>query len=359
MSEAVTPGKTDEAALSAASHAAALKDAAATAEADALLNVKDLTKLYPVRRRGLFRSRQTGVIRAVDGVSFSIRRGETLGLVGESGCGKTTTARSILNLIEATSGEARFGGTDILEVFRKDVREEVLKVRRKMQYVFQDPYLSLNPRWTIAQTLTEPLRVHGQVPEEEWHDRVVELLDLVGLDAYHAWRYPHEFSGGQRQRVGIARALAVDPELVICDEPVSSLDVSVRAQVLNLLADLQADLGLTYLYISHDLSSVRFISTRVAVMYLGKIVEIAAVDELFAQPRHHYTHALLAAIPVPDPEKKTAVSLLKGEVPSAMNMPKGCRFHPRCPAALPRCAEEVPTLTPAGEDHLVACHNPR
>ena len=239
------------------------------------------------------------------------------------------------------------------------MRAEVLRIRRQLQYVFQDPYLSLNPRWSIAQTLIEPLRVHGQLPEAEWHARIVELLELVGLEGYHAWRYPHEFSGGQRQRVGIARALAVDPQLVICDEPVSSLDVSVRAQVLNLLVDLQANLGLTYLYISHDLSSVRFISTRVAVMYLGKIVEIADVDDLFERPRHHYTYALLQAIPVPDPDVSAGRSVLKGEVPSALNMPKGCRFHPRCPASLPRCAEIIPELASAGGDHLVACHNPR
>jgi oligopeptide/dipeptide ABC transporter ATP-binding protein len=332
---------------------------AAVSTSDEILSVGGLTKLYPVLKRGLLRSRQTGTIRAVDDVSFGIRKGETLGLVGESGCGKTTTARSILHLVEPTAGTARFEGVDVLDVFRRGERSEVLKVRRQMQYVFQDPYLSLNPRWTIAQTLAEPFRVHGHLPEAEWHDRLVELLERVGLEAYHAWRYPHEFSGGQRQRVGIARALAVDPKLVICDEPVSSLDVSVRAQILNLLVDLQASLGLTYLYISHDLSSVRFVSTRVAVMYLGKIVEIAAVDELFERPRHHYSYALLRAIPVPDPDAKAGRSVLKGEVPSALNMPSGCRFHPRCPAALPVCAQVIPPLTPGGDDHFVACHNPR
>ncbi len=327
---------------------------------DPILRVETLSKLYPVRRRGLFGSRQTGTIRAVDGVSFNVRRGETLGLVGESGCGKTTTARAILHLIEPSSGHVYLGASDISEVFRKGDRAQVLAVRRRLQYVFQDPYLSLNPRWTIAQTLTEPLRVHAQLPPEQWNRRVGALLELVGLEGYHAWRYPHEFSGGQRQRVGIARALAVDPEVVICDEPVSSLDVSVRAQILNLLADLQASLGLTYLYISHDLSSVRFISTHVAVMYLGQIVEIGGVDILFERPRHHYTHALLRAIPVPDPDISAAGTVLKGEVPSAMNVPKGCRFHPRCPAALPVCSTVVPELRPtAGADHAVACHNPR
>jgi oligopeptide/dipeptide ABC transporter ATP-binding protein len=327
---------------------------------DEILRVENLSKLYPVVRRGLFRSRQTSTIRAVDDVSFSIRRGETLGLVGESGCGKTTTARAILYLIEPTSGKVHLGGENIVEVFRKADRPQVLAARRRLQYVFQDPYLSLNPRWTIAQTLTEPLRVHGHIPQERWHDRVTELLELVGLEAYHAWRYPHEFSGGQRQRVGIARALAVDPDIVICDEPVSSLDVSVRAQILNLLADLQANLGLTYLYISHDLSSVRFICTRVAVMYLGQIVEIADVDAVFERPRHHYTFGLLKAIPVPDPDASAGYAVVKGEVPSAMNVPTGCRFHPRCPAALPVCAQVTPGLEMSSDGrHAVACHNPR
>jgi oligopeptide/dipeptide ABC transporter ATP-binding protein len=325
----------------------------------AALTVEDLTKLYPVYKRGLFRARETGMIRAVDGVSFSVPRGETLGLVGESGCGKTTTARSILHLVKPTSGSIRIGDTDLMEVFRKDDRQPMLAARRQLQYVFQDPYLSLNPRWTIAQTLTEPLRVHGLLPRSEWQGRIAELLRLVGLEEYHAWRYPHEFSGGQRQRVGIARALAVNPQIVICDEPVSSLDVSVRAQILNLLADLQARLGLTYLYISHDLGSVRFISTRVAVMYLGQIVEIANVDDLFEQTRHHYSYALLKAVPVPDPQARAGRGFLKGEVPSAINVPKGCRFHPRCPAALPVCAKIVPKLQPCGDGHAVACHNPR
>ena len=329
------------------------------APAAPLLRVENLTKLYPVMKRGLFRRRQTGTIRAVDDVSFFVEPGETLGLVGESGCGKTTTARIILHLVEPTSGRAEFDGADIIEVFRAGDRGAMLAVRRKLQYVFQDPYLSLNPRWTIAQTLSEPLRVHGHVPRADRLKRIYALLELVGLDPSHAWRYPHEFSGGQRQRVGIARALAVEPRLIVCDEPVSSLDVSVRAQILNLLVALQTGLGLSYLYISHDLSSVRFVSTRVAVMYLGKIVEIAAVDELFEQPRHHYTDALLRAIPVPDPNARSARSKLKGEVPSAMNVPVGCRFHPRCPAALPACREVVPELLPMGANHLAACHNPR
>ncbi|HSB72318.1 MAG TPA: ABC transporter ATP-binding protein [Candidatus Methylomirabilis sp.] len=324
-----------------------------------LLRIEQLVKLYPVIRRGVFRSKQVGLIRAVDNVSFGIRKGETLGLVGESGCGKTTTARTMLYLTTPTSGSAFFDSLDILEVFRRGNREEVLRIRRQLQYVFQDPYLSLNPRWSIAQTILEPLRVHRHLPKREWGNRLMELLELVGLERYHAWRYPHEFSGGQRQRVGIARALAGEPKFLICDEPVSSLDVSVRAQILNLLVDLQEKLALTFLYISHDLSSVRFISSRVAVMYLGKVVEIADVDELFSHPLHHYTHALLAAIPVPDPEAAARQSVLLGEVPSAMNPPQGCRFHPRCVAALPRCSEVEPPLVSAGEGHLVACHNPR
>jgi oligopeptide/dipeptide ABC transporter ATP-binding protein len=309
-------------------------------------------------QRGVFLRRQTGTIRAVDDVSFSVHAGETLGLVGESGCGKTTTARAILHLVAPTAGRAVIDGTDIIDVFRTGRRREVLAVRRAVQYVFQDPYLSLNPRWTIGETLSEPLRVHGHLPRSAWPERVAALLDLVGLDPSHALRYPHEFSGGQRQRIGIARALAVEPKLIVCDEPVSSLDVSVRAQILNLLTRLQAELGLAYLYISHDLSSVRFVSTRVAVMYLGKIVEIAAVDALFERPRHHYTVALLDAIPVPDPEQRGKRSKLMGEVPSAVTVPRGCRFHPRCPAALPICRESEPTLSQVGHDHLVACHNP-
>jgi peptide/nickel transport system ATP-binding protein/oligopeptide transport system ATP-binding protein len=324
-----------------------------------IIQVKNLVKIYPVMRRGIFRSKQVAEIRAVDNISFSIRKGETLGLVGESGCGKTTTARAMLYLTHPSSGSAYFSGKDILEIFRGGNREEVLKIRRRLQYVFQDPYLSLNPRWSIAETILEPFRVHRHLPKSEWEFRLKHLLELVGLEEYHAWRYPHEFSGGQRQRVGIARALAVEPQFLICDEPVSSLDVSVRAQILNLLIDLQEKLSLTYLYISHDLSSVRFVSSRVAVMYLGKIVEISEVDDLFNRPTHHYTHALLAAIPVPNPEAASGLSVLKGEVPSAMNPPPGCHFHPRCAAATAQCREVEPELKPVGSDHLVACHNPR
>ena len=270
----------------------------------ALLEVENLSKHYPVLKRGVLLQRQTAAIRAVDDVSFSLRAGATLGLVGESGCGKTTTARAILNLVPPSGGAVRFEGRDILPIFRSGDRAEVLGIRRGLQYVFQDPYLSLNPRWSVRQILSEPLRVHGLVLAAQWDGAVEALLERVGLPAEHADRYPHEFSGGQRQRIGIARALAVEPRLLICDEPVSSLDVSVRAQILNLLAELQEGLKLSYLYISHDLSSVRFLSNRIAVMYLGNLVEIGEVDEIFARPRHHYTAALISAIPVPDPARQ-------------------------------------------------------
>jgi oligopeptide/dipeptide ABC transporter ATP-binding protein len=323
-----------------------------------LVRVEHLLKRYPVRRRGILVGRTVGQISAVDDVSFSVAAGEALALVGESGCGKTTTARSMLHLVPATSGEVWFDGKDVLSVFRANDRAAVLRARRGMQYMFQDPYLSLNPRWTIGQTLREPFRVHRHAPQAEWNDRIAALLERVGLEPAHAWRYPHEFSGGQRQRVGVARALAVEPRFLVLDEPVSSLDVSVRAQILNLLVELRATLGLTYLYISHDLASVRFIANRVAVMYLGAIVEIAPAEALFRHPLHHYTHALLSAVPVPDPDATRARVILRGEPPSPMNMPPGCRFHTRCPAALPRCKTTPPALTSAGDGHLVACHNP-
>jgi oligopeptide/dipeptide ABC transporter ATP-binding protein len=332
----------------------------AAADGKTLLMVRDLIKSYLVQSRGIFRKKVTGMMRAVDGISFHVDAGETLSIVGESGCGKTTAARSILHLVEPTAGEISLGGADVRATFARNLRPEVLALRRRMQYVFQDPYLSLNPRWSIRQVLTEPLRVHGLVPEAEWNDHVDGLLERVGLAPFHADRYPHEFSGGQRQRVGIARALAVKPQLLICDEPVSSLDVSVRAQVLNLLADLQEDLGLSYLYISHDLSSVRFLSNRVAVMYLGSIVEIGDVDEIFARPRHHYTAALISAIPVPDPARPAPRGLIRGEAPSVLRRPQGCAFHTRCPAALPVCSAQVPAVTASLDaSHQFACHNPR
>jgi oligopeptide/dipeptide ABC transporter ATP-binding protein len=324
----------------------------------ALLEVDSLSKHYPVIERRLFRAAKQSEIRAVDGVSFTVNEGETLGLVGESGCGKTTTARSILNLVTPSDGMVRFRGEDIVPVFKGHDRARMLEIRRSLQYVFQDPWLSLNPRWTIGETLKEPLRVHRPEAPESWDGRVAELLRMVGLEPHHAWRYPHEFSGGQRQRVGIARALAIEPKLLILDEPVSSLDVSVRAQILNLLVEIQDRLGLAYLYISHDLSSVRYISTHVAVMYLGKLVEIGPVDDIFTRPRHHYTRALLSAIPVPSPGAAQDRTVLKGEVPSAMRRPSGCPFHPRCAAALPVCATDEPLLMPPSAPHRAACHNP-
>jgi oligopeptide/dipeptide ABC transporter ATP-binding protein len=326
---------------------------------DPIVRVEHLTKHYPVTRRRIFGSSAVGTIRAVDDVSFDLPRGECLGLVGESGCGKTTTARAMLHLIAPTSGHVWLDDADIVPVLSGRDRNASLAVRRRLQYVFQDPYLSLNPRWTIGRTILEPLRVHGHVEPEDWDDRLAELLELVGLEGAHAWRYPHEFSGGQRQRVGIARAMAVEPLVLLLDEPVSSLDVSVRAQILNLLVSLRERLGLTYLYISHDLSSVRFISHRVAVMYLGRIVELAEVEALFRHPLHHYSHALLRAIPVPDPDAPSGEAVLHGEPPSAMDLPSGCRFRTRCPAATSVCAEQEPMLQDAGGGRFVACHHPR
>jgi oligopeptide/dipeptide ABC transporter ATP-binding protein len=327
-----------------------------------LLDVRGLRKHYRVVKRGLIRGtfgrRQTGIVRAVDDVSFTLKAGQTLGLVGESGCGKTTTARSILDLVRADAGEIRLDGQDVRPILAGTDRAAMLAVRRRMQYVFQDPYLSLNPRWTINEALREPLRVHAPQHQRDWDGRIATLLETVGLEPRNGVRYPHEFSGGQRQRVGIARALAVEPDVVLLDEPVSSLDISVRSQILNLLAALQDQLGVAYVYISHDLSSVRFISTHVAVMYLGRIVEIGAVDEIFVRPRHHYTAALISAIPVPRPGAVDQRVHLRGEVPSAMNRPTGCPFHPRCAAALPICRERDPVLQPMGPHTQAACHNP-
>jgi oligopeptide transport system ATP-binding protein len=318
----------------------------------ALIEVKNLVKYFPIRA-GLF-SRHVADVKAVDGVSFSITKGETLGLVGESGSGKTTIGRLILRLLPATSGEITVDGHDVLTAGRTEIR----KLRSAMQIIFQDPYASLNPRMTVGDIVAEPLRIHHLAQGKQVDERVRELLKLVGLQPYHANRYPHEFSGGQRQRIGIARALAVDPKFIVCDEPVSALDVSIQAQVINLLEDLQQKLGLTYLFIAHDLSVVRHISTRVAVMYVGKIVELADRDELYHNPLHPYTQALLSAIPIPDPksDQKRKRIVLTGDIPSPVNPPSGCRFHTRCPIAFERCSVEEPAFKDYGSGHAAACH---
>jgi oligopeptide transport system ATP-binding protein len=324
----------------------------AAAGGDALLEVRHLVKHFTVGG-GLFGG-TPGLVRAVDDVSFAIRRGETLGLVGESGCGKTTTGRCILQLERPTSGQVLFEGRDLTTVDLGALRA----VRRRMQVIFQDPYSSLNPRMTVGQILAEPIAVHGIIPSARGRrERVGELLHRVGLLPQHADRYPHQLSGGQRQRVGIARALAVEPALIVCDEPVSALDVSIQAQIINLLEDLQAELGLTYLFIAHDLAVVRHISDRVAVMYLGKIVEVADRVELYERPLHPYTRALLAAVPIPDPEVEATRprSVLGGEVPSPLNPPSGCVFHPRCPIAIERCRGEIPPLRELSPGHWAAC----
>jgi len=315
-----------------------------------LIEVRNLTKYFPAGV-GLFGAGDS-VVRAVDDVSFSIRSGETFGLVGESGCGKSTIGRCILRLIEPTSGKVSFLGQDLLSLHSDALR----RLRRDMQIIFQDPYSSLNPRMTVGQIVGEPLAIHnGGADRSARRDRVTELLKLVGLDPEHAGRYPHEFSGGQRQRIGIARALALKPKFIVCDEPVSALDVSVQAQVVNLLQDLQEQLGLTYLFISHGLSVVQHISTRVGIMYLGKLVEIAPSDEIFHNPLHPYTKALLSAIPIPDPEHRRQRVPLKGEIPTALNPPSGCNFRTRCPIAEPRCADESPELVEVTPDHFVSC----
>jgi oligopeptide transport system ATP-binding protein len=320
---------------------------------EVLLRVEHLVKHFPVGG-GMF-SKPSGQVRAIDGVSFTLHRGETLGLVGESGCGKTTTGRCILQLERPTSGRILFEGVDLATLSETELR----KVRRRVQVIFQDPYSSLNPRMTIGQIIAEPIKVHGIVQEAAARERrVQELLEQVGLLAQHARRYPHQLSGGQRQRVGIARALAMEPSLIICDEPVSALDVSIQAQIINLLEDLQKRLGLTYLFIAHDLSVVRHISDRVAVMYLGKIVEVADRLALYEEPRHPYTRALLSAVPIPDPsvEATRERTVLRGEVPSPLNPPSGCVFHPRCPVAVGRCSAEVPALRELRGSHSGACH---
>ncbi len=321
-------------------------------ENGALVRVKDLYKYFPIHA-GLM-SHHIADVRAVDGVTFAIEEGETLGLVGESGSGKTTIGRVLLRLLPATKGEILFENQNVLAMNRREIR----RIRRSMQIIFQDPFASLNPRMTIREIVAEPLRIHGIATGKALDDRVVELLELVGLQPYHANRYPHEFSGGQRQRVGVARALAVQPKFIVCDEPVSALDVSIQAQVINLLEDLQAKFKLTYLFIAHDLSVVRHIATRVAVMYVGKIVELADRDDLYQNPLHPYTQALLSAIPIPDPvlEKRRKRIVLTGDIPSPVNPPSGCRFHTRCPIAFDRCSIEEPPLREYAPRHFAACH---
>jgi oligopeptide transport system ATP-binding protein len=323
-------------------------------EIQPLVAVENLKKHFPVTR-GIVIQRQVGAVRAVDGISFEIQQGDTLGLVGESGCGKTTAGRTILGLYSPTSGKIRIEQHEILAV--KGLQP--LALRRKAQIIFQDPFASLNPRWTVNSIIGEPLRVHKLLRyEKERSERVKELLELVGLNARHVNRFPHEFSGGQRQRIGIARALASEPMFIVCDEPISALDVSIQAQVVNLLEDLQERLGLTYLFIAHDLSMVRHICDRVAVMYLGVLVEMADRDVLYEQPRHPYTQALLSAVPIPDPKKDRARQrvVLTGDVPSPLHPPAGCRFHPRCPIAMPHCSEIVPEWRQIEPGHWVACH---
>ena len=314
-----------------------------------LLRVENLVKHFAMKKG--FLGRASAAVQAVDGVSFEIAAGETLALVGESGCGKSTVGRLVLRLLEPTSGRVTFDGKDVFSLDDRAVRS----LRREMQMIFQDPYASLNPRMTVGDMIAEPLALHGLAAGAAAQARVKELLGLVGLSPQHAQRYPHEFSGGQRQRIGIARALAVEPRLIVCDEPVSALDVSIQAQVINLLQDLQRRFGLAYLFIAHDLAVVKHIAAKVAVMYLGRIVEFADKRTLFAAPRHPYTRALLSAIPVPDPAARRERMLLEGDVPSAINPPPGCRFQTRCPFVQERCRAQEPPLAPEG-GHLVACY---
>ena len=320
---------------------------------EVLLSVSNLKMHFPITR-GIILQRQVGSIKAVDGITFDLMRGETLGLVGESGCGKSTTGRAILQLYEPTAGEVVFEGQDLTEINSGELR----RMRRRMQMIFQDPYASLNPRMTVGSIVGEPLEVHkigGSRREQQ--QRVQELLEIVGLNPYFINRYPHEFSGGQRQRIGVARALAVNPSFIVCDEPISALDVSIQAQVINLLEDLQSEMGLTYLFIAHDLSVVRHISDRIAVMYLGKIVELADREVLYENPLHPYTQALLSAVPIPDPqvEKKRQRIILEGDVPSPAEPPTGCNFNTRCPQVMDICRQYEPSFTDVGDGHRVAC----
>jgi oligopeptide transport system ATP-binding protein len=325
-------------------------DARAAASTQPILEVRDLTKYFPIRK-GLF-SRTVGQVKAVDGISFDVHAGEVLGLVGESGCGKTTAGRCILQLIAPTAGSVRFEGQELVGLPRRKMRP----LRRRMQIVFQDPYSSLNPRLTVGSILREAITTHKLASGRAASARVAELLERVGLSPAHAARYPHEFSGGQRQRIGIARALAVDPRLIVADEPVSALDVSIQAQIVNLLRDLQRELQLTYIFVAHDLSVVKHISDRVAVMYLGTIAELAGSAELYRNPRHPYTVSLLSAIPVADPDRPRNRIVLHGDVPNPANPPSGCRFHTRCFMAQPVCSQEVPLLREVAPGHWSACH---
>jgi oligopeptide transport system ATP-binding protein len=320
---------------------------------DALLEVNNLVMHFPLTQ-GIIFQRKVGAVQAVDGISFEVRKGETLGLVGESGCGKSTTGRAILQLYKPTSGEINFKGKDLTKLNGGDMR----KIRRHLQMIFQDPYASLNPRMTVGSIIAEPMQIHGLVSKGDRNRRVQELLQTVGLNPYFANRYPHEFSGGQRQRIGIARALAANPDFIVADEPVSALDVSIQAQIVNLLEDLQDQFGLTYLFIAHDLSVVKHISDRVAVMYLGKIVEMANRNDLYDQPLHPYTKALLSAVPIPDPkiERGRERIILSGDVPSPINPPSGCHFHTRCAYVMDVCKQIDPIFADQGGGHFVACH---
>jgi len=324
-----------------------------TTDNNVLLRVEGLVKHFPITQ-GIIFQKQVAAVHAVDNVSFEIRKGETLGLVGESGCGKSTTGRTILQLYRPTSGSVTFDGVDLVATRGEELR----KMRRKMQMIFQDPYASLNPRMTVGEIVGEPLTVHKVANKKEVNERVEHLLELVGMNPAFANRYPHEFSGGQRQRIGVARALSLQPSFIVCDEPISALDVSIQAQVVNLLEDLQGQFNLTYLFVAHDLSMVRHISDRVAVMYLGVIVELATRNDVYNKPLHPYTQALLSAVPIPDPvaDAKRERVILKGDVPSPVNPPSGCRFRTRCPIAESVCAETRPEFREIQPDHFVACH---
>lgn len=320
---------------------------------DILIEIKNLSMYFPITK-GIIRQQKIGEVKAVDGVNFFIRKGETLGLVGESGCGKTTLGRCLLQLIRPTSGEVYFEGVDLCTMASDHLRS----IRQRMQIIFQDPFDSLDPRMTAGEIVAEPLRVHTRIRGRELKEKIAELLQIVGLDPSMKERYPHQFSGGQRQRLGIARALAIRPSFIVCDEPISALDVSIQAQIINLLEDLQGEFDLTYLFIAHDLSVVRHISHRVAVMYLGKIVEVANRDALYRVAKHPYTIALLSAVPIPDPivEASRERIILRGEIPSPIALPPGCNFHPRCPIGVENCQKEIPSLREIEEGHWVACH---